>query len=153
MARKRRKPLNHTVAFDGTPVFRGLARMLQDARKNGWSGSLTSADRRRGVPEKYGKLSQYALYMGWLARRPGFNPANPPGYSTHELRTASGRPLPWWGLGMDVTESDELVRVLNRLGYSAYKPYSSPSEQHHINLRRNPRRNLIKRGLHPRRTW
>lgn len=140
-----RHSLNQTVSLDGTPLFRGHRLMLQDARKHGWTGVVNSADRRKGVAERYGKMSQAALYAGWLARKAGFNPANRPGFSTHELRSATGRPLPWWGLGMDVSNSDQLIQVLNRLGYDAYKPYSSPSEQHHINLRRSPRRNLIKR--------
>ena len=45
---KRRK-LTDTVAFDRTPVFRGLALMLGDARRHGWGGQLNSADRRNGI--------------------------------------------------------------------------------------------------------
>ena len=152
--RRRRNALNQTVSLNGTPLFRGHRLMLKDAAKHGWSGVVTSADRRKGVPEKYGKLSQAALYAGWIARRAGFLPANPPGRSSHELRSDGvsyrgpvGRPLAWWQLGMDVTESDQLLAILNRLGYHAFRPYSSGSERHHINLRLSPRRNLIKRGL------
>jgi hypothetical protein len=123
--------------------------MLRDAKENGWTGKVNSADRRKGVPERYGKLSQYALYIKGKA---GFNPANPPGRSTHELRSDGvayrgpiGRPLAWWQLGLDVTDADGLLRVLNRLGYDAFRPYASGSEAHHINLRKSPRRNLIRR--------
>lgn len=152
MKRRKKKRLDQTVTFSGTPLFRGHQLMLRDAAFHGWHGSVNSADRRRGVPERYGKLSQYALYMGWLARKAGFNPANPPGRSTHELRSDGvayrgpvGRPLAWWQLGLDVTESDQLLRVLRSLGYDAFRPYSSGSEAHHINLRKSPRRNLIRR--------
>lgn len=149
---KRRNRLDQTVALNGTPLFRGHRLMLRDAAKHGWTGVVNSADRRKGVPERYGKLSQAALYAGWLAGKAGFNPANPPGRSTHELRSDGvayrgpvGRPLAWWQLGLDVTNADQLLGVLNRLGYDASRPYSAGSEQHHINLRRSPRRRLIKR--------
>ena len=152
--RPRRHALNQTVTRNGTPLFRGHRLMLDDAMKHGWNGTVNSADRRKGVPEKYGKLSQAALYAGWIAGKAGFNPANPPGRSTHELRSDGvayrgpvGRPLAWWQLGMDVTDSDQLLAILNRLGYDAFRPYSSGSERHHINLRKSPRRNLINRRL------
>ena len=152
MSRKRKR-LDQTVLFTGTPLFRGHQLMLRDAAMHGWSGRVNSADRRKGVPERYGKLSQYALYVGWLAGKAGYAPANKPGRSTHELRSDSvayrgpvGRPLAWWQLGLDVTDADTLLRVLNKLGYKAFRPYSSGSEAHHINLRQSPRRNLIKRG-------
>lgn len=152
MSRKRKR-LDQTVLFTGTPLFRGHQLMLRDAAMHGWTGRVNSADRRKGVPERYGKLSQYALYVGWLAGKAGYAPANKPGRSTHELRSDSvayrgpvGRPLAWWQLGLDVTDADTLLRVLNKLGYKAFRPYSSGSEAHHINLRQSPRRNLIKRG-------
>lgn len=151
---RRRKSLHSTVAFDGVPVMRGLALMLGDARKHGWKGRLNSADRRKGVAERFGHQSQAALYACWLARRPGCLPANPPGRSTHELRSDGvayrgpvGRPLFWWQMGLDVTEDQELLRVLGRLGYRARHPYNSASEAHHINLTKNPTRNLRRRHL------
>ena len=149
MAKK--KKLTDTVPFGGTPTFRGLALMLADARNHGWTGMLISSDRRKGVPERYGKLSQAALYAGWIARRAGFNPANPPGRSTHELRSDGtayrgpvGRPLLWWQLGMDCTESDQLLRVLRARGYRPFRPYSVGSERHHINLQKSPTKTLIR---------
>ncbi len=151
---ERHAELNRTVGFDGVPVFRGLALMLQDARDRGWTGTLNSADRRDGVAERYGKRSQAALYAGWVRRQAGFNPANPPGRSTHELRSDGvayrgpvGRPLSWWQLGLDVSEAEELRAVLNRLGYSAFRPYADGREAHHVNLKRNPRRRLRARKV------
>lgn len=150
----RKSKLRSTVDFDGTPVFHGLALMLQDARRNGWSGRLNSADRRRGVAERYGRMSQWALYVAyWIKRLPGFSPANPPGRSTHELRSDGvayrgpvGRPLTWWKLGLDVSEADALRSVLAQLGYHAFRPYSAGSEAHHVNLRRSPVQRLRRRG-------
>jgi len=151
---RRRLRLNETVAFDGTPVFRGHALMLEDARRHGWQGTLTSADRRKGVAERYGKLSQAALYAAWLARLPWANPANPPGRSTHELRSDAvaypgpvGRPLAWWQLGLDCTDAPRLRTVLVGLGYDAFRPYADGREAHHVNLRSSPKPVLQRRGL------
>lgn len=145
--------LTNTVAFDGVPVFRGLALVLQDARDHGWAGRLNSADRRRGVAERYGLRSQAALYLGWVKRLAGFNPANPSGRSTHELRSDGvayrgpvGRPLLWWQLGLDCSEAQQLRSILNALGYRAFRPYSSGLEIHHVNLKSSPTRRLRARG-------
>jgi hypothetical protein len=134
-----------TVAFDGTPVFRGLAHVLHKVREDGWKGRLDSGDRRKGVAERYGKLSQFVLYVRWLARWRGYNPANPPGRSTHELhsdgvpyRGPIGRPLHWWQLGLDVTYAEQLVAILAHRGYRAFQPYRDGRERHHVNFRRNP---------------
>lgn len=150
MARKRfdpsvRRHPNVTVQFDGTPVFRGIAHVLAEARRAGWHGTLVSADRRKGVAERYGKMSQFALWVGWLARKAGFNPANPPGRSTHELRSDGvayrgpvGRPLAWWQLGLDVTYADELRKILRLKGYDVRRPYPDGREAHHLNFYRSP---------------
>lgn len=168
MSRRRKRKaakLNATVTFDGVPVFRGHALVLGEARKRGWTGELTSGDRREGVPERYGKLSQAKLYAAWVAYStrgviPSFmhgqrpNPANPPGRGTHELRSDGvayrgpvGRPLAWHQLGLDATKADELRATLNRLSFKARRPYVDPREQHHSNLYRNPARRLRKLGL------
>lgn len=161
-----RSRLNETVAFDGVPVFRGLALMLQDCRDHGWGGRLNSADRREGVAERYGRMSQAFLFAAWVAwstRRVllrGFssssppNPANPVGRSTHDLhsdgvayRGPVGRPLAWWQLGMDADDAERLRAVATSLGYSAFRPYADGREAHHVNLRSNPKRVLKRRGL------
>lgn len=162
---RHRPKLTDTVPLNGAPLFRGLALMLEDASANGWSGQLVSGDRREGVAERYGKLSQAKLYAAWVAwsvrgvilpymrgQRP--NPANRPNQSTHELhsdgkayRGPVGRPLAWWQLGLDVTEADELRRVLVRLGYQAFRPYPDGREAHHVNLRESPTAVLRRRGI------
>lgn len=150
-----RKPkLTDTVTVTGTPTFRGIAFVLEDARRHGWRGSLSSSDRRKGVAERFGKMSQAALYAGWIAGKIGFNPANKPGRSTHELRSDGvayrgpvGRPLLWWQIGLDVTDSDKLVPILRSLGYDVFRPYSSGSERHHINFRKSPTKVLRRRGM------
>lgn len=137
---------NVIVPFDGTPCPRGIAWMLQDCRQHGgWSGSLLSCDRRKGIPEIFGRKSQYALYMGWIQHLAGYLPANPPGRSTHEyVNDGVAYPVPamtklaWWMVGMDVTEWDELLRAMKKLGYHGKQPYSSGSEAHHINMTISP---------------
>lgn len=142
-----------TVGFDGTPLSRGLALVLQEARDAGVQFRLVSADRRLGVAERFGKSSQAALWSCWQRRLPGCNPANPPGRSTHERRSDGvayrgpvGRLLQWWQLGLDVDGAPALVQWLNSHGYRAHRPYESPRERHHVNFRRNPRPNYVRRN-------
>ncbi len=152
------KLARRTIGFDGSPIFWGLAKPLLRARERGWSGRVTSADRREGVPERFGKKSQATLYR--CAQRRGetglcpaecggdCNPANPPGHSSHELRSdgnaafggrADGTRLKWWELGVDADDSTGLLRHLHALGYKAHRTYAgSRSEFHHINFTADP---------------
>ena len=91
---------SRTIAFDGTPVFWGLAKPLQRAREAGWRGALASADRRPGVAERYGKASQAKLRSCDLARRrtgrcpsscPSCNPAEP----ARDAPRTSSAPTAW----------------------------------------------------------
>jgi lysozyme len=146
----------HTIAFDGTPIFWGLAKPLLRARQRGWQGTLSSADRRPGVPERYGKKSQKTLFecaqkakaMGRCPAECGeCNPANEPGFSSHELHSDGaafgsrprGAKLPWWELGLDVGGHTEALAHLKALGYDVRQTYpGSPSEAHHINFSADP---------------
>lgn len=155
--RARRKPgrLYDTIAFDGTPTFRILALVLLDCRRHGWSGVLNSSDRREGVAERFGKMSQAKL---WDCSRNcradcygNCNPANPPWQGSHVLigDGVVGKPgvaLEKYELGLDTSEADELRATLGRLGYSAKRPYADSREQHHTNLTKDPRKRLIARG-------
>lgn len=150
--RARRHSLAKVVGFDGCPCPLGIKLVLLDARRNGWTGQAVSIDRRYPYAERFGKKSQKALYEGWIRGLPGYNPANPPGQSSHELRGDGTvgelrQVLPWWRIGMDTSMADQLRDVLNRLGYKSYRPYADPREQHHTNLRANPRLRLIERGV------
>jgi hypothetical protein len=144
--RHRAAYLSQTVAFDGVPTMRGLALLLGHARLRGWRGTLNSSDRRAGVAERYGKKSQARLYRGWVDHLPGYLPANPPGFSSHELR-GDGNPvyerprgarLPWYMLGLDVTEDIQLARLLESLGVDVVHPYRSAAEAHHLNVIKDP---------------
>lgn len=151
--RNRRRYLTETVAFDGVPTQRGLALLLTHARKRGWQGKLNSSDRRAGVAERFGHQSQAALYDGFRRGRPGFLPANPPGYSSHELRSDGsrlfgrrGRKLAWFELGLDVDQDTALVTRLRDMGVDARHPYDTPSEAHHVNVLHDPTSILAKLG-------
>jgi GH25 family lysozyme M1 (1,4-beta-N-acetylmuramidase) len=160
------KLARRTIGLDGTPIFWGLAKPLVRARERGWGGRLTSADRRTGVPERFGKKSQAALFACFqrstqIGRCPGecggdCNPANPPGHSSHELRSdgsaafggrGSGTKLNWWELGIDADDSDGLLKHLKALGYKANHSYpGSASEAHHINFTTDPGQLLPETG-------
>lgn len=114
--------------FDGKPVTRTYYRLLSDCRKAGWTGTLTSG--KRSVAK------QLYLYRGWLARKPGFNPANPPNQSRH-CKTG-------WRCAVDVTEGAELERVAKRQGWPVQRPYVN--EPWHLELTRKPK-NTHKRGV------
>jgi hypothetical protein len=93
-----------------------------------------------------GKLSQAQLYYRFINGWPGYNPANPPGRSTHECRNDGvayagwvGMPLRWWQVGMDWSYGAGAVAAFNRKGYSAALTYPNNSrELHHVNLRKKP---------------
>lgn len=152
----RRKGLDHEAILDGCPLPLGQKLTLLDARKNGdWDGVVTSADRRTVIARllhRLGKSTQAELYQGWIEHRPGFLPANPPDRGTH-MRIGDGvvgrlfEALEWWQQGIDSSLATELREILNNLGYDAYRPYASASEEHHTNLRSNPHDRLIERGI------
>lgn len=150
-------PAWNSVSFDGVPMFRAHAWALLDARLHGVKFTVNSADRRRGVAEKFGKLSQWALYTRWRAGRPGYFPANPPGFSSHELKSdgnktygSRGRSIPKYKLGIDAVNKPggdcaELVRWLNAHGYHAVRPYPTGSERHHFSFTKSPATNARRR--------
>lgn len=133
-----------TVAYQGVPMFRAHAWALEAARLKGASFTVASADRRQGVAERFGHQSQASLYSAF--QRGTGNPANPPGYSSHELRsdgsacyrTQRGGKLPAYMLGVDATDTGQgdscahLVSVLNSMGIKAIRPYPDSREAHHF---------------------
>lgn len=160
-----RAPTLHeqTISLDGAPIFWGLAKPLVRAREAGWQGRLTSSDRRQGVAERFGKMSQQSLFDCSQARiktgrcppacAGNCNPANPPGRSSHELisdgvayTARPGTKLAWWQLGLDVDDSEGLREALGRLGYKIRRPYKSKAEFHHLNFTASPGPVLPKQG-------
>lgn len=157
LALTRYRRARKTVSFDGVPVFYGLALALQDARDHGVNFELNSADRREGVAERFGKMSQAKLFrcsQSCTADCNGnCNPANPPGFSSHELRSdgnafygARGKRIPWYKLGIDADNAAGLRSWLNAHGYHVVRPYPDGREAQHFSFMRDPLPNLRKRG-------
>jgi lysozyme len=94
----------------------------------------------------HGKHSQAQLYEMFLHGQG--NPANPPGFSTHELKSDGaaypsvprGHDLDWWQQGVDVNDSDVVncIRVAGQHGWHLWRPYPTGSEYHHINFQQEP---------------
>lgn len=135
--------------IDSCPVPARLAPAIRRIKSR--SGSLLNSCDRSPEAEPHlrrlGKMSQRQLYNGWIQRRPGFNPANPPGYSTHERRNDGvaypgprGARLPYWCVGIDCTNTPAFVQAAKNEGFLAVVTYpNSPREGHHVNFRREPR--------------
>jgi hypothetical protein len=139
------------VDVQGCPVPAKLARIIRPALAAS-GATLESCYRgsdRQGaaILHAHGKHTQAQLYAAWLRHVPGFNPANRPGTSTHELRSDGvaypgpvGRKLAWWQCGIDIDDAhvDKFIRELTKRGVHAHRPYSAGSEHHHINLIHKP---------------
>jgi hypothetical protein len=134
--------------IDGCPVPRRLAPAIKRIKAR-TGASLNSCDRSPEAEpylRRHGKMSQRQLYEGFRQGRPGFNPANPPGFSTHERRNDGvayrgprGAWLPYWCVGMDWTNPAAVVQAAKAEGYQAVITYpSNPREGHHVNFRREP---------------
>lgn len=109
--------------------------------------------------------SQAELYQGYITGQPGYNPANPPGYSTHERRSdgvafpqwTRGLPIPWWACGIDIDPGyiPSLISAARKRGWIVSITYpGNPSEGHHVNFRREPKFSIfkpLKRGSRGRR--
>jgi hypothetical protein len=138
-------------------MFRAQAWALKDAELHGVPVYPQSADRRYGIAEKYGKKSQKALYDGYRRGLPGYFPANPPGFSSHELKSDGNRlygprgsSIPKHKLGIDAVskpggDSNRIVAWMNSHGYSAARPYPQDSERHHFSFMKDPAKNARKR--------
>jgi hypothetical protein len=93
--------------------------------------------------------SQAELYNGWIQHKPGFNPANPPGFSTHELKSDGvaypnyprGASIPSWAVGLDIDDAHVAAFCARARahGWIVTVTYpGSPSEYHHVNARQKP---------------
>jgi len=99
------------------------------------------------ILHRYGKHTQAELYASLPA-----GTANPPGRSTHELRSDGvsyqgpiGRKLEWWQQGFDVNDGDvdKLIGAASKHGWVLLKPYRAGVEFHHLNFASKPHpRNL-----------
>lgn len=108
--------------------------------------SLYRGESAKSILHRHGKHTQGELYTMYLQGHG--NPANPPGRSTHELRSDTvaykgplGRQLQWWQQGIDVNDSDvpKMIAAAKRHGWDLFQPYKSGSEFHHINFKSRPK--------------
>jgi hypothetical protein len=144
------------VVIDNCPVPASIAPKIRTIQKSvqihhGYHPTLQSCYRgnlAKGLLHRLHKSTQAMLYYGFLRHLPGYNPANPPGRSTHELfsdgvayRGPVGRPLLPWQVGMDFNDTaiPHLKEAARRHGWELFQPYPSGSEYHHLNFRRKPR--------------
>lgn len=116
--------------------------------------SCYRGDQATSLLKRLGKSTQRMLWDGWVRHLPGFNPANPPGQSTHELysdgvaypRRPKGAPLlSSWKCGTDWTDSDAALEAAHSLGLDLRRPYGDPREHHHLNFYKRPR---LRKGTH-----
>ena len=172
---KKRSPLSitypayHTVLFDGIPMWRAQAWALLDYRLHGGKIIVNSAirdkeimDRWRGKGMRPGLHDQQYLYAN--QNKPGFNPANPPKFTSHAgfsdgnsaYRAKNGNLVPrgfkleeyQWGIDAVNTpggSSRDIVKWLNSHGYGAIQPYPTNNERHHFTFTKSPAVNARKR--------
>jgi lysozyme len=98
----------------------------------------------------HGKHTQQQLWDATPAQRAAWGvlgTPNPPGRSTHELRSdgvayagPAGRALAWWQCGIDVDDAHvaAFIAAAGKRGWAAFRPYSSGVEYHHVDFRRLP---------------
>lgn len=155
------KPAYGVVNFQGRPMYRCIAWALHDYILHGGHLIVNSADRRDSVIRAFNRKYKASLssqkFLFENQHRPGFFPANPPGFSSHELRSDGngfygprGARIPRYKLGIDAVQrpggdAASVVSWLNRHGYSATRPYNVLSERHHFSFRKSPATNARKR--------
>jgi peptidoglycan hydrolase-like protein with peptidoglycan-binding domain len=143
--------------IDNCPVPQVLADEVLLLKKR-TGATLNSCDRSpeaEPLLTRLGKQSQRQLFEGFKAGRPGFNPANPPGRSTHERRNdgaaypgRAGARLEDWQVGMDWTNPEGVVRAATKRGWIVTVTYpTNAREAHHLNFRKAPEFEVeLKRG-------
>lgn len=147
-------PWKYLVVVQDCPVYADVAPFIQCClnpvvgERSLLVNSIFRGKAAEPILNKYGKHSQAQLYAIWLRRAPGALPANPPGFSTHELRSDGvaypsvprGGRLEWWMQGFDVNDAevDRVMANARRFGWTLFRPYSSGTEFHHLNFRNRP---------------
>jgi hypothetical protein len=152
------------VNFHGVPMYRCLAWALHDYELHGGHLIVNSADRRDSVVRKFNRKYHTNIHSQKFLfehqNDPGFFPANPPGFSSHEVRSDGigfygprGHAIPRYKLGIDAVQrpggdAHSVVSWLNRHGYAARRPYVTASERHHLSFAKSPAAHARKRLRH-----
>jgi hypothetical protein len=141
--------------IDGCPVPRVLADEIRFLKQK-TGARLNSCDRSpeaEPLLKANGKSSQRELFA--LAQAGKGNPANRPGFSTHERRNDGaaypgrrGSRLEDWQVGMDWSPPGPIVREASKRGWIVTVTYpDNPREDHHLNFRKAPEFDIeLKRG-------
>ncbi|MFL5825284.1 MAG: peptidoglycan-binding protein [Thermoleophilaceae bacterium] len=145
--------------IDQRPVPSALAQDMREL-KSATGATLTSCLRNQQAvdfarAQGAHLMSQQELYDGFIHHLPGFNPANKPGASTHELRNDGAAyvgparmPLRYWQVGQDwgsKAGAEATVRAAASRGWIATVTYPhNPKEQHHVNFRKEPKLSLMR---------
>lgn len=134
------------LAIDGCACPRPLSPVLKKLkRKSGNTyNSIYRGEDAAALLHRFGKHTQAELFATLPA-----GVANPPGRSTHELRSDGvpypgpiGRKLKWWQCGIDINDSqvDHAIATAHSLGWTLFRPYGSGVEYHHVNFAHRPAR-------------
>lgn len=148
-------PWKFLVVIQECPVYADIAPYIQCClnpvvgQRPLVVNSIFRGTAAQAILNKYGKHSQAQLYEMYVNHMAGALPANPPGFSTHELRSDGaaysriprGDKLPWWAQGFDVNDSEVEAVIANarRFGWTLFRPYSSGTEFHHLNFKSEPK--------------
>lgn len=151
----------HFSEVDGCPVPTDITPLIMTVKKK-TGATLVSCYRgqdpnAQAILRKNGKQNQKQLWDGWNERRPGYNPANPPGKSTHECKNdgvayagPAGMPLKSWQVGQDwdIPHVASVVAEYRRQGVEATVTYPNSSrERQHVNIRKAPKFKLPFKNL------
>lgn len=133
--------------FQGNAVYNDIAPYIviltEDVR--GTVNSINRSDAAAAILHRHGKHTQRELFN---TLPPG--QANPPGFSSHELKSDSlsrwgfprGADLLWWQQGFDVNDGEVAAfkRAAQQHGWVLWQPYPGTVEFHHLNFARRPSR-------------
>lgn len=138
------------VVVDRCPVPKKAAPFVVEAKRRSGE-SLNSCFRgaeARAILARFGKHDQAYLYNGWVRRLPGFNAANPPGFSTHECfndgpafpSRRRGARIPDELVGQDWSNGAKVAATYRSMGINAALTYpTSVMERQHVNIRVVPK--------------
>jgi hypothetical protein len=137
--------MNDLLVIQGCPVNKWIAPYfyicVTEAKAT--VNSIYRGDDAASILHAHGKHTQREIYN---SSPPGV--ANPPGRSTHELRSdghayphvPAGGVLAWWQEGIDVNDGDvnSMIKTAHKHGWALWQPYKSGVEFHHLNFVRQP---------------
>jgi hypothetical protein len=123
------------------PYFALLQRDVPGSRIN----SIYRGEDAKAILHRHSKSTQGEIFK---SSPPGV--ANPPGYSSHELRSdgnaayhgkARGQAIPEWQCGIDINDQfvTTWIGAARKRGWTLIRPYSAGVEFHHLVFQKQPR--------------